>query len=449
MNILTSTKTDSKDAERIVIGLCFTRTNGARRVSELIHSADFGHEPCRKIYDALSNVRIKGVEVEPGTVDAACEKMFPGAGLSAEIIECVQSAVGAAAIDEYCRIVKEASQRRTVREIADNLIAQASAPEVDIEYTVDEARTRLANVIEVSSAWRSMGDILLDAFQYIEDVSSGKIVPCVSGLESLDRFTGGFFPKELTIIGARPSVGKTAFGLSAALSSAMQGRKVCFASAEMGSTQIGQRVFSDAANINGKKLRKPKGMSDEDWMALSNALTGWSEVPVQFLFERNIEEIARQIRKERDRGRCDMAVIDYVQLLTARKNFEADRLRVGYISAKLKALTMDLDMPIIALAQLTRPTTKEREMPRLESLKDSGSLEQDADNVILMHRVETRDDPELQEHERPVFDSCKDTANRVILFNIAKARQGDTRVASSVFDGAHMRFAPIERKGNG
>jgi replicative DNA helicase len=140
--------------------------------------------------------------------------------------------------------------------------------------------------------------------------------------------------------------------------------------------------------------------------------------------------------------------VDYVQLLDTRARFGAsdNHLRVGYISNALTALAKELNIPVIALAQLRRQYKDQATMPRLDALKDSGSLEQDADGVILLHEPTWRGDDALREEERTLFDACVDTPRRIKLLNVEKQRNGEKGVVGAIFDGSRNRWAPIQRR---
>jgi replicative DNA helicase len=208
------------------------------------------------------------------------------------------------------------------------------------------------------------------------------------------------------------------------------------------SSQIGQRLLSDASGVNGMRLRAPQYIQPDDWEALSKGMNDFSALPMQFLFERNVEEICAQVRAQHSRGLCDFLVVDYMQLLTTHERIRDDWLRVGHISQMLKALTTDLKIPVIGLAQVARQNGVAT-VPKLDSLRGSGNLEQDADNVILLHRVESRDDDALTDDERMVFEQCVGKGYNLMILNVAKQRQGRVGLVSCIFDPAHMRYAPV------
>ena len=442
-------RASSADAERTIVGVCLKRPQLIKQIQDNIRTSDFADNACRMIYEAITAVAARGDEPDIVLADAEIGRIYPGNSLTDIMIDCATREYRAAMVGSYCDIIKDTAARRAVKDIADRLIAGASEPGADLAQVIEDARGSLATVIRVRGEWMDIGDVLLSTYEDVEERSKGNRNPCVSGIETLDALTGGFMPGEFTIVGARPSVGKTAFAISCAIASALRGKHVAFVSAEMVSTQVGVRLLADASNINGMRLRRPEYMDEKDWIALADGMANYSRLPIQFLFtQRHIEDIAAQARRQHDRGLCDLLIVDYIQLLLTRAKFGAaeDRLRVGYISNQLCGLAKELNIPVIGLAQLTRQYKEHATMPRLDALKDSGSLEQDADGVILLHEPDWRQDDDLREDERNIFDACEGTPNRVKLLNVAKQRQGEKGIVSAIFDGSRNRWAPI-RKG--
>ena len=436
----TQVRMSLSEAEKALIGTLIRWPDKLDRLTQ-IRANDFSERLYREIYATLHEMRAAGTEIDMITLDARMEARL-GRSVSVELIECTQAAPYSTAYEAYAEIVLEASERRRIAAIGRRLIERSEETESDIQALLSGAQTALGQVHSVRSDWVEMSDVLIEAYEDIEARANGSITPCVSGLSTLDERTGGFFPGELTIIGARPSVGKTAFGVSIAVASALRGHKVCVVSAEMIASQVGQRLLSDAAQVNGMRLRAPQYIQSEDWDALAKGLSEWGQLPMSFLFQRNVEDICAQIRSQHAKGLCDMVVVDYMQLLTTREKIKDDWLRVGHISQMLKALTTDLKIPVIGLAQVARQNGVAT-VPRLDSLRGSGNLEQDADNVILLHRVESKSDDALTEDERAAYDSCIARGYNVMVLNVAKQRQGRVGLITALFDPRFMRFTPM------
>lgn len=436
----TQTRMSLGEAEKALIGTLIRWPDKLDRLTQ-IRANDFSERLYREIYATLHEMRAAGTEIDMITLDARMEARL-GRSVSVELIECTQAVLSGAMLDAYAGIVLEASERRRIAAIGRRLIERSEDAESDIQTMLAGARDALSQVHVVRSDWVEMSDVLIEAYEDIEARANGSITPCVSGLSTLDERTGGFFPGELTIIGARPSVGKTAFGMSIAVASALKGHRVCVVSAEMIAPQVGQRLLSDASQVNGMRLRSPQYLQPEDWTALSRGMSDYGQLPISFLFQRCVEDICAQVRAQHAKGLCDMLVVDYMQLLTTREKIKDDWLRVGHISQMLKALTTDLRIPVIGLAQVARQNGP-ASVPRLDSLRGSGNLEQDADNVILLHRVESKSDDALTDDERAAYDGCIGRGLNVMVLNVAKQRQGRVGLITALFDPRYMRYAPM------
>ena len=225
----TQVRMSLSEAEKALIGTLIRWPDKLDRLTQ-IRANDFSERLYREIYAPLHELRAAGTEIDMITLDARMEARL-GRSVSVELIECTQAVLSGAMLDAYAGIVLEASERRRIAAIGRRLIECSEDAESDIQTMLAGARDALSQVHVVRSDWVEMSDVLIEAYEDIEARANGSITPCVSGLSTLDERTGGFFPGELTIIGARPSVGKTAFGVSIAVASALRGHKVCVVSA--------------------------------------------------------------------------------------------------------------------------------------------------------------------------------------------------------------------------
>jgi replicative DNA helicase len=259
----------------------------------------------------------------------------------------------------------------------------------------------------------------------------------------LDKITSGFHRGELSIIGARPAVGKSALGMHIALATAAQGYRVGVVSREMTDVQYGARILGSRAEIEPGKMRTGQ-LDPYDWTQLSEAMQHYSDMSVSFMFSaRDIEDLRMEVQRKIDGEGLDMLVIDYLQLLQTRRRFEKDYLRVGYISKAIKDMTTDFNIPIIALAQVGRSSA--RTMPNLSELRGSGDIEQDADNVIFMHRPEDASDDSILSGDGGMIAALEAENKQYIVLEIAKQRQGQTGRTAVVFDPARMKYTSIAR----
>lgn len=433
----------TSDAEKGILGIMLRYPETVRETVSQIRANDFSELTARQTFEAIKALAARGSAVDLITVDGELQTRTGNAVDTDYLIDCTQTAISRVSMPDYIRIVRGASERRRVVSLANRLAEVATDEEVELEEPIAKAVEALKGIHRAKGEWKSAGDVLIDAFEDADKMANGSIVPCVSGLPNLDEMTGGFFPGEMTILAARPSVGKTAMGLFMAISSALKRKNVAFVSSEMISQQIGKRMLADAANVNGMRLRNPGVLNDADWSALNEALVTWGELPMQMLFERCIEDIVSQVRRLHDRKLLDMLVVDYLQLLTSRRKFESNWIRIGYISQELKALSTELEIPVIALAQVSRDGARNG-MPGLDSLRGSGDMEQDADNVIILHRPESQSDTALNDKWRSEWSGIRNAGKDMILLNVCKQRQGMCGVVAAVYDAAHNRYAPVE-----
>lgn len=438
-------------AEKCVLGAMLRDARAATTAATALQAEDFSDMDLGWMFSAAKALIASQQPVDMATLDAKLSALYGEKAVKPELlIECSRSVPSSANVRAYIQIVREASVRRQLDDISGTLARLACDEMTDTAEIINETRNKL-NALQTSDGqWTSAADVMLAAYEDIERRAKGEIRPITFGLNSLDKLTGGIFPGELTIIGARPAVGKSAFAMQIALSAALQaGTKVCFASAEMVDTQIGQRMIARGSKINGAKLRTAE-IRDDDWATMAASLDVYGQLPIHFLFHaKYIEDIAEQTRRRVENGACDLLIVDYLQLLRSRQSFKEDRLRVGHISKMLKDLTTDLKIPVVALAQVRRQNSPgSSKMPALDDLRDSGAIEQDADNVIFLHRPDSPEDRSIFKDDLGLFRrlSGGTMGNRqYIVLNIAKQRQGQIGLVSCVFDAANMLYTPIDR----
>ena len=440
-------------AERMLCGIVIRRPDKAKEVREMVSPDDFGDFVLRSIYVAALSAIDKTGTTDVLATSIEHGKLNAGNDQSLMIVECADAYTSAALPAFYCEQVREYAQRRAMREIADELVELSMQKDADVSEAIEAARRRLSGIEKDHGGIISIGEVMYETLDYAERLAKGKIVPVMSGLASLDKVTSGFYPGELTYIGAAPSVGKTAAAIMTSLAAPLQGKQVLFASAEMDAKQLGQRVLSNTAGVNATRIRDAKALTGSDWDAMGDALTAWSNQPVHYMFDRNVERIIANARRQRDKGACDILMVDYVQLLRTGTKYAQDRLRVEYISHELKELARVLDIPILALAQLVRPQpikgSGDIPIPRISDLADSSALERDADVVILLHRPEFNNDTIFKQpgfgDDAEIMARLQGTGKRLLYWIVAKQRMGPTAICTSIFDGAHNRFTALER----
>ena len=441
------------EAERGALGGIISHIQrGEKNMIHALNEDDFWLDSNRRIYCAVRSLVQKDTPVDLITLDEELTRMYPKAAATApgDLVGCVSASMHYFNTATYVEMVQSAAIRRKLISLADELANGAGDRTEDVDVLIDSARAKLRDMVKAKSAWSTMSEVLLATYEDIEKRQKGEIVGIKSGIAELDRATGGFFPGELAVIGARPAVGKSALGLQISANAAMDGYRVCYVSCEMIDSQFGQRLFSRQTNIDGMKLRAAK-LDDDDWAAIADAMVVYADLPISFTFgTKTIEELRNDIQRKVDMDECDIVVVDYLQLLRTKRRFDIEHERVGYISHALKRMTTDLKIPVIALAQAKRQNNGGRaRCPVLDDLRSSGDIEQDADTVIFIHRPDDSYDPAIDERDRPYFDDLISNGKQYIAFSVAKQRQGQTGIIGAAFDPAHMRYYTMDRLRDG
>ena len=436
----------SEKAEKSILAAIVTDRKAAKYIGQLAAN-DFYPENHKKLFTAMQAMYAEKKDIDLVTLSDTLKAMF---GLEEEaltnaIVEiATQHQFGSAwSVGSHVEIIKAAAMRRRMLEIVDGARNELMDESNDTSVIVDKTRQALRDIVVTGHKWVSLQEVLIKTYETIERRSTGSEPIMPSGVSNMDAVTTGFHKGELTIIGARPSVGKSALGAHIALSTAEKKYKVGICSREMADVQYGSRILSRDSGVANNKLRTGN-LEENDWALLLDALQYNSGLDVSFIFTtRYIEDLRTAVQEAVDTDGLDMLVVDYVQLMQTKQRFDKDYLRIAYVSKALKDMTQDLNIAIIALAQVGR--TSEGTMPSLAELRGSGDLEQDADNVIFIHRPTDPGDRYVNPADRELFGTLQQNGMQYITLNIAKQRQGETGVVPVIFNPARMRYTPIER----
>lgn len=359
------------------------------------------------------------------------------------IIECIKMSPTTVLVDSYYKRVKELSNRRKLQIIAESLAMGAQDMSADIETSIAGTMDKLRTIGGFQDKWRDMSVMALAAYEDVERLSKGELNYLPTGIADLDKAISGLFPGEVTVLGARPAVGKSAMASFIGSRLASQGKSVGICSLEMSPLQYMKRLMAAYSGVEGKKLRTGKGLTENDWVNLSEACSEMSMWEMPFTFSvRTVEELAAEARRRKDTKGLDLLIIDYMQLLKTQRPAESDFVRISTVSHEIKRLALDMDIPILSLAQVTRPETKGRlRMPTLDSLRGSGDIEQDADTVIFLHRPEDYSDESINPKHSSVAEACMANGpNQYIVLNVAKQRNDAKCMIDMIFDPAHMTY---------
>lgn len=386
----------SIEAEKSVLGGIFLKPDIFGDVIEILSSSDFYKTGHKLIYETMRDVYNSGMAIDPIVVINKLKKSekfdeLVGEELFFEIISDVPTAAN---IIEYAKIVKEKAILRRLGEVGTKIVELAYEGYEEVDNILDKAEGMIFKISENvdSKDLVSLKDVIAQEFVRLEKVYQNKGVATgiSSGFSDFDQMTSGFHPSDLVILAARPAMGKTAFALNLALNAAMKSKKgVLLFSLEMSSSQLLQRLLSIEAGIGLQKIRN--GFLDpDDWgkLGLASMKLSNSEINIADLPNVNVLEIRAIARRLKAAGKLDMIIIDYLQLIKGNNGKSDNRQQeISEISRALKGIARELDIPIIALSQLSRATEQRADRrPMLSDLRESGAIEQDADMVMFLYR---------------------------------------------------------------
>lgn len=387
----------SIEAEKSVLGGIFLKPDIFGEIIEILKVNDFYKIAHKLIYQAMIDTYNAGIEIDPVVIINKLRKNEKfDENVEEEVLQEIITEVPTAAnILEYAKIVREKAVLRKLGDVGTKIVELAYEGYEEVDTILDKAESMIFKVSENvdSKDMVSLKDLIAQEFVRLETVYQNKGVATgvSSGFSDFDQMTSGFHPSDLVILAARPAMGKTAFALNLALNAATKSKKgVLLFSLEMSSSQLLQRLLSIEAGVGLQKIRNGF-LGTEDWgklgvacMKLSNA-----EINIADLPNVNVLEIRAIARRLKAAGKLDMIVIDYLQLIKGSSGGKGDNRQqeISEISRSLKGIARELDVPIIALSQLSRATEQRADRrPMLSDLRESGAIEQDADMVIFLYR---------------------------------------------------------------
>ncbi|MFM2070204.1 MAG: replicative helicase [Actinomycetota bacterium] len=423
-------------AEESLLGALLLSREVVGTVSELGLLVDHFYKPAHQhVYAAIRGLMATGQPVDVVTVADELRRtgLLDEIGGAQMLLELQNATPAISNATRYSKIVQDTAMLRRMISVASEIAELAYMEPDDVTKALDEAESRVFEIAEdrVVDSTRSLSDLLPLAMDKLQETfdRGDTITGTATGFNDLDEIMSGLQPSTLNIVGARPAMGKTAFGLGIATHIAMTAKKpVLFFSLEMGHAELTQRILSSEARVDSQKLRTGR-LVDSDWTKIGRAM---NRLEVPLLLDDNprvtVMEIRAKARRIKARfGGLALIVIDYLQLMSGGMASENRQLEVSEISRGLKILARELQTPIIALSQLSRNLeTRTDKRPMLADLRESGSLEQDADVVMFLYR------DEVYNRESP------DKGSAEVI--IAKHRSGPTGVVRLVFNGAYTRF---------
>jgi replicative DNA helicase len=430
------------EAEQAVLGSVLLEQEALTVTSEILMPDDFYRTSHQKIYQAILTLSDKGEPVDLVTVTAelADQNLLDEVGGVSYLAELANSVPTAANVEFYARIIEEKSVLRRLIRTATTIASEGYEREDDVEGLLSDAEKKILEVAQQKNtkAFQNIKDVLVVTYDKIETLHhrKGDITGIPTGFTELDKMTAGFQRNDLIIVAARPSVGKTAFSLNIAQNVATKtDENVAIFSLEMGADQLVMRMLCAEGNINAQRLRTGD-LTPEDWGKLTMAMGSLSNAGIYIDDTPGIRvgEIRAKCRRLKQESGLGMILIDYLQLIQGNgKGGENRQQEVSEISRSLKALARELQVPVIALSQLSRGVeSRQDKRPMMSDIRESGSIEQDADIVAFLYR----DDYYDKETEK------KD----IIEIIIAKQRNGPVGTVELAFVKEFNKFVNLERR---
>ena len=429
-------------AEQAVLGSMLVSRDAVQAAVEVLKPEDFYREDNREIYSAMMDIYSVGKEIDMITVteQLRLRGTLEKVGGTQNLATLIDNVPTTSNIENYVKIVEEKSTLRNLIRVANDIIKTGYSQTEELDSIIEQSEKGIFDLVQNrnSKGYASMKEILVDAFDSIEKMYQNK--SRLSGIESgfidLDEKISGLNNSDLIIVAARPAMGKSAFVLNIASFVAMHDKvPVMIFSLEMSKEQLVKRILSSESEIDSMKLNNANLDSDE-WLKLGEASGRLSDIPIYIddtpaLSSSEIRSKCRKAKLEKNVG---LIIIDYLQLMESRTNNASRQQEISEISRSLKILAKELDVPVIALSQLSRATESRADhRPMLSDLRESGSIEQDADIVMFLHREDYYD----KETEK------KNIAEVII----AKNRNGETGTVELAWMGKYTKFANLY-KGN-
>ncbi|WP_226618920.1 replicative DNA helicase [Cytobacillus firmus] len=430
------------EAEQAVLGAIFLEPSSLTQASEILIPEDFYRAAHQKIFNVMLKLSDQGKAVDLVTVteDLSAAKLLEDTGGVSYLSELAGSVPTAANIEYYAKIVEEKSLLRRLIRTATGIAQDGYTREDEVEVLLGEAEKNIMEVAQRKNAgaFHNIKDVLVRTYDNIEEMHNrkGDITGIATGFTELDRMTAGFQRNDLIIVGARPSVGKTAFALNIAQNVATKtGENVAIFSLEMGAEQLVMRILCAEGNIDAQRLRTGS-LTDEDWGKLTMAMGSLSNAGI-FIDDTpgvRIQDIRSKCRRLKQEHGLGMILIDYLQLiLGSGRSGENRQQEVSEISRSLKQLARELQVPVIALSQLSRGVEQRQDKrPMMSDIRESGSIEQDADIVAFLYR----DD---------YYDKESEDKN-IIEIIIAKQRNGPVGTVQLAFVKEYNKFVNLEKR---
>lgn len=437
------------EAEQSVLGAMFLTKYALQKAIESLDQEQFYLDAHSKIFNVISDLTNKKTPIDLTTVTAELEKrkLLKEIGGVEYLTEIVNLVPTAANVDYYIEIVIENALLRKLIDTATDIVSLGYSEEGNVNEILDESEKKILSVVKNrrSTEFKKIQEVIFKTQADLEKLAEagGEITGIPSGFYSLDKLTTGFHENELIIIAARPGMGKTTFALNVATFVATNTDKtVAIFTLEMGAEQLATLFISSLGQIDSRKLRTGK-LYNDDWKRVNEAISQLADTKIYIddtagISVGEIKAKCRRLASSEDG--LGLVIIDYLQLIQGPSKYAGNRQQeVSEISRSLKTMAMELNVPVIALAQLSRNVEmRENKRPLMSDLRESGSIEQDADLVAFLYR----DDYYNKE-------ARKENAVSVTELIIEKHRKGPTGMVELLFKGETSTFLNYDKQDTG
>lgn len=435
----------SIEAEQAVLGAILVDQSCLNRVLELLSPQCFFSEHHREIYGAMHRLFRAGSPVDFVTV---LDELV-GIGVFSEdygkryLLALAETVPSVSNVEAYTRIIREKFEMRSLILAAKEIINDAADEANEASVVLDRAEQRIYEIanLRASQGLRPLNEVMLQVFERLMLMDTDRrdeFVGIPSGISALDEVTSGLNKSDLIILAARPGMGKTSFALNIARNVAVQQhKKVAFFSLEMAREQLAMRILSSESGVESQKLREGR-LSQDEWTAIADAASRLHNAPI-YMDEAGNISVTEMKAKLRRMGDVGLVVIDYLQLMSGKNT--TNRVQdISDITRSLKIMAKEINVPVMCLSQLNRMAEGRKEhKPMLSDLRDSGSIEQDADIVLMLYRPGYYAGTEGQENVQEVDQSKA-------VCSIVKNRHGETTDIELHWDGATTRYTSVARQ---
>ena len=426
------------EAEQSVLGCMMTDEECVALAFESLKSDDFYQPPCKEIFRAMENLFAKDTKIDAVTVSNALSNMgsLDSVGGAAYVANLAASVLIVSNIKDYIEIIKEKSLRRKLIDAANKIAKLAYESDKTPSDIASLAQSTLSDVIqgETDGGLVHIKEVLEDSYGHLEELQArdSNITGVETGFTFFDKITSGFQNSTLNILAARPGVGKTSFALNIARNVAVKNKEtVAIFSLEMGKEELVNRIWTSYALVDSAKL-KTGDLEMDDWDRLSQSLTPLSDAPIYIDDKSNttVTEISAKCHRLKMEKNLGLVIVDYLQLMHSGGKVESRQNEVSEMSRALKIMAKELEVPVLTLSQLSRSIEQRTDKtPMLSDLRESGSIEQDADMVMFLNRK----------------DEDKEDGNpNLVDLTIAKHRSGPTGKISLMWQPSYTNFASVD-----